>query len=117
MAKLPDQFEKKDLVKYMQIGESAYVTPWSMVVDSTGECKLNTAATFHSRPGGTVSLKVKRVNNGFIAFLFDMKDDYTWEKGDGCGYSHSGYEPVIGFGESIVSNLKNSLFGKNDTTI
>lgn len=103
MAKLPN---KKRLyqIKDMQIGETAYVSVYAFRVGSDEECYLlKDYAIFPKKNLNNAQLKIQRIKNGFIAFIFEI--DYSWGISDDIEYSpgeKSQYLPIIGFGDVLV---------------
>jgi hypothetical protein len=74
-ATLPKSHLEDRQIKNMKIGQTGYVTPWSMKVDENGECFID-GNTQLSQKGGTVCLRIKRRNDGFICYLSELPDDY-----------------------------------------
>jgi len=59
----------------LKVGESAWVVPWAMSVDSQRCCALSHGFSIHGQPGGTVSMRISRRTDGFHVWI---PDDYTW---------------------------------------
>lgn len=64
----------------MREGESAWVVPWAMDVDTDRRCTLRADYGISDRPGGTVSMRIERRADGFHVWL---PDDVTWSVGSG----------------------------------
>lgn len=77
-ARLPEDLETPSL-RGIEIGQSAWSVPWAMEVDSERRCWLKATFTGHKDSGGTVSMLVRRVEEGFIVDLSRMPDDETWD--------------------------------------
>lgn len=73
-AKLPESHEELNTIANMKVGEIGYVVSWAMKVDMNGECYLWTEYTVSKEKAGTIQLKIKRVEDGFIAYIHDVKD-------------------------------------------
>jgi len=120
--KLPDSFENKSQLKNMKVGQQGYIVPWGMWVHSDGQCYLNEEYTFSQSPGGTVSLKITRVNDGYVAHIHEMTEKHKWERQEQPSYmspKEMCYGKVVGFGReeikmpNIFSSAKaylNSIF-------
>ncbi len=66
--KLPSRYKTKTVAD-MTVGECAWVTPWTMIVDQYDEeCFINLAATPGDK-GGTVSMQICRNPLGFDVVL------------------------------------------------
>lgn len=78
-ARLPEDLEEFSL-KSMEVGDSSWAVPWAMEVDSQRRCWLKASFKGFDVPGGTVSMFVIRVEEGFIVDLSEVKD-YKWSTG------------------------------------
>jgi hypothetical protein len=63
-ATLPDDMEAST-IETMMTGEIAYTTPWGMWVDSQRRCWLHPKYTASRHPGGTVSMRVEKRDDGY----------------------------------------------------
>ena len=103
---LPNDFEEKNQLSNMKVGQSGYIVPWGMWVDVLGNCFLNENYTFHSEPGGTVQLKITRIESGYVAHLNELKPGaHKWERQNGPSFASPEsvcYGRVVGFGEEII---------------
>jgi len=63
-AQLPEHLVELTL-DTMQIGDVAYVTPWTMYVDRERFCWLARSFPPGKTPGGTVEMRVERRSDGF----------------------------------------------------
>lgn len=88
MTKLPEEFIKRNYIAGMIIGQTVYVTPWTLIVDEDGDCLLDPFSTYHDRPGGTVDMKVLRMADGYHVWLCD------WFKYEPKGHCSGGMIPV-----------------------
>lgn len=110
--KLPNEFENTKLIRNMQIGQVGYVIPQAMWVDVNMDCWLYLDYVVHKTPSGDIQLKIKRMDNGYIAYLYDMESDYLWQpiptpEYEGI-YTQEPYGYVIGFGsKNIIEKIKN----------
>lgn len=73
-ARLPETHEELNTIANMKVGEVGWVVSWAMKVDMDGECYLWSEYTVSKEKAGTVQLKIKRVEDGFIAYIHDVKD-------------------------------------------
>jgi hypothetical protein len=88
--KIPEQFINKNQLFNLKVGQSGYIVPWGMWVDLEGNAFLNENYNFHESSGGTVSLLITRVSEGYVAHLDSFKyfnEPYTWEKQDSPGFN------------------------------
>lgn len=114
-AKLPDSHIRKNIIKDMPIGASGYTVPWALRVDMDGECYLNGDFSFYglSEKCGTICLKIKRVKEGYIAYINDLDDDnrdYDREVlGDGDFVEVVGFDDNIESKEESLDDLKLQL--------
>ncbi|QQR76754.1 hypothetical protein IPJ63_00570 [Candidatus Nomurabacteria bacterium] len=103
MAKLPEN-KRLYQIKDLGIGETAYVSVYALRVDQDEECYLlKDYAIFKKKNDDNAQLKIKRVKNGFIAFILDI--NYHWGISDDIEYTageKSQYLPIIGFGDVLV---------------
>jgi hypothetical protein len=77
-ARLPeDRLERT--ISSLREGESAWVVPWAMTVDSNRRCALKASYGISDRPGGTVSMRIERGAEGFHVWL---PEDATWSVGE-----------------------------------
>lgn len=76
-AKLPDDREQST-IETMEVGESAWVTPWSMMADEEGNLWMNLDTTPSDR-GGTVELHIIRNKDGFSVDA--SCSSHQWTKG------------------------------------
>ena len=63
--KLPDSLARVSLAD-MCLGETVYVAPWAMYVDTLGECYLNGGYSFVYQPFGTQQLEVSKTLDGYV---------------------------------------------------
>ena len=120
MNKLPKQYEEDRLLKYMKPGDTGYIVPWGMWVDMAGNCWLNEDYTFHENTGGTVQLKVTRVECGYIAHIHEMKENYKWQKQDRPGYMSKQevcYGRVVGFNISAIESAFSAVKKTRNTFV
>lgn len=66
--KLPRNLIDRDTLGHMRVGEVAYTTPWAMWVDADMERWLHPNYVARDRPGGTVSMRVRRDVDGYVVF-------------------------------------------------
>jgi len=76
-AKLPKQLEQKTL-KDVPVGVTVYVTPWAMVAELSGNLWIDDKVPFGVKQGGTMSMEVTRVENGYVCNVHSC--DYKWTK-------------------------------------
>ena len=103
--KVPDAFENKNQLKNMKVGQQGYIVPWGMWIDLDGNCYLNENYTLDQSPGGTVSLKITRVNDGYIAHIHEMTEKHKWERQESPSYmspKEMCYGKVVGFGREKI---------------
>lgn len=82
-AKLPDELEDRDKIKYQKVGAYGYTLPWAMSVGMNGECYVNGEYPFHQRPHGTVSMRLRIERDGVTIFNpIDMKFEKSFVTGD-----------------------------------
>lgn len=102
MAKLPEN-KRLYQIKDLNIGETAYVSVYAFRVGPDEECYLLKDHTIYKKKDAdSAQLKIKRVRNGFIAFIFDI--NYCWSISDEIEYiagEKSQYLPIIGFGDVL----------------
>lgn len=67
-AMLPEDLEGSTIAG-MQIGETAYTTPWAMWVDTDRRCWLNPNYPADDRPHGTVQMRIARETGGFRVWM------------------------------------------------
>lgn len=114
MAKLPLEFENTKQLKNMLPGQVGYIVPWGMWVDLDGNAWLNENYEWCSAPYGTSQLKIERVDGGYIAYIYELRDKRQWTKQEGPSYlspKEVCYGKVVGFGEK--PGLLAKLFSKN----
>ena len=105
---LPKSKEEK-LIKDLKVGESCYTVPWAMWVNKDNVCFLREDFKASSSKGGTVELKIERVEDGYIAYIHSI--DYKWtpsnDGDDGVigGSQESMYGKIIGFGVNSYETL------------
>lgn len=97
-AKLPDSHSRKNAIKDMKIGQVGYTTPWAMKVDLEGNCFLLKDYSVYPEKGGTVCLRLKRVNKGYIAYIGELEDEDGYDRED---VDHNELVEVIGFNDDI----------------
>lgn len=78
-ARLPEDLEETSL-KSMEVGDSSWAVPWAMEVDSQRRCWLKSGFKGFDIPGGTVSMLVTRMEEGFIVDISQV-GDYKWLPG------------------------------------
>lgn len=67
-AQLPTHLLDTNQLRNMKIGDVAYTTPWAMAVDEDMCCFLNGRYSAYKQPGGTVTLRVERREDGYHIF-------------------------------------------------
>lgn len=82
----------------MKIGQVGYTTPWAMKVDLEGNCFLLKDYSVYPEKGGTVCLRLKRVNKGYIAYIGELEDEDGYDRED---VDHNELVEVIGFNDDI----------------
>jgi hypothetical protein len=105
MAQFPKSKEEKKLSD-LEVGESCYTAPWAMWVRTDGSCFLNENYPAYNAPKGTAQLKITRVKDGYIAFIYDV--DYRWSKSDSHGFCSPDevcHGPVVAFGVTSYEQL------------
>lgn len=63
-AELPRSMETVTIAD-MPVGTTAYTVPWAMYADQDRKLWLDPSFTFEGRPGGTVQMRVTRLDKGF----------------------------------------------------
>ena len=104
-ARLPGSFEEKTLSS-LPLNAVVYVVPWMMRVNMNSECFL-LDSSYSESPGGTVILKVKKVDGGFIAYINDLPEkDKSFPKQDLGKYDDPNRPllDVVGFEDIKISN-------------
>jgi hypothetical protein len=76
-ARLPEDLEELTPA-VTGIGESVWMVPWAMWVDGERRCWLATHFTAHEFPGGTVSMKVTRQEDGYVVDLGHVTCHEQW---------------------------------------
>lgn len=96
--KLPENNTDKNKLRNMAIGQTGYMVPWGMWVDSDGTCYVNEQYGFTNSPFGTSLLKVTRVESGYVVHIHES--NHKWSRCDGNPFSTSDeyvYGEVVGF--------------------
>ncbi len=73
-ATLPDHLEEITISDMLE-EESGFTVPWAMWADKNKRQWLNGSYTFHKNPGGTVQLRITRVNGAFNVDASQCVDD------------------------------------------
>jgi hypothetical protein len=66
--KLPLSFLTTSTLAHMRTGETRYTMPWAMWVDYDLNCWLHPEYPAELQPGGTVSMRVERHEDGYHVF-------------------------------------------------
>jgi len=109
---IPDKFIATNQLFNMKAGESGYIVPWGMWIDTSGHAYLNENYTIEHSKGGTVSLKVTRVVEGYVIHLDTFNyggRDYKWQKQSSPGYmspSEVCYGKVVAFSMDEYNGFK-----------
>jgi hypothetical protein len=97
--RLPENKREK-VISDMEVGEYGFVTPWSMCVDSDMECFMKTNLAVYTKAAGTVNLKIKRVQDGYIAFIHSNNHEWQVLASYEIDFSDATISPVVGFDET-----------------
>ena len=92
-ALLSDDIEERT-ISQMLPGESGWALPWGMYADTDRKLWLNGKYGIHDEPGGTVEMRVKRVNGGFEVDISCCRDS-TWSPGGDSYVGGARPEPVV----------------------
>lgn len=109
---IPDKFIEKGQLFNMKAGESGFIVPWGMWVHTSGVAYLNENYTTSPSTGGTVSLKITRVVEGYVVHLdiFDYGTrEYKWDQQENPSYAtpiEKCYGKVVAFSMKEYQNLK-----------
>lgn len=76
-AKLPINLEQ-ETIEDMLIGEECWVAPWAMYADTDSSLWLNSGYSIHNKQFGTVNMKIKRVEDGYLVDVSKCAD-YGWK--------------------------------------
>ena len=104
MIKIPTEFINKSQLYNVKEGTTGYIVPWGMWIDMEGNAYLNEQYDLHPNPGGTVSLRITKVRDGYIAHLDEFnygREPYTWTPQEGPAYMSPErvcYGKVVAFG-------------------
>lgn len=88
-AQLPDRNVKRDQIKNMRVGQTAYGTAWALVVDENRNAWLNPRHAVQRHPGGTMKMEVYRGEDGFYVRLVSQYEPREQDT--------TGYLPVAGW--------------------
>ena len=80
------------LVENMVISETAYITPWSLIIDEQRNVWVNKAASIQNKQHGTSSVKLTKESNGFVADISNVHKDNLWYVDDDI--SDDDLEPI-----------------------
>ena len=89
---LPEHLEEVT-IKDMIIGESGYTVPWAMYAERDGTLWLNGDYMFEKEPGGTVEMKIERVNGGYKVDIRRVDEKSRRWSSTGPGFFGS-FKPV-----------------------
>lgn len=95
---LPENKTDKKKIVNMAIGQIGYMVPWGMWVDQDGTCYVNEQYSFTNSPFGTSSLKVTRVESGYVVHIHES--NHKWSRCNGNPFNTSDecvYGEVVGF--------------------
>lgn len=92
---LPSALEETEILSRLAIGETAFTVPWAMAVSEDGRCYLNGGYTTEARPGGTVTMKVERKEEGFVVTVPPTKRYSTAERPPWVGSGLADIFPVV----------------------
>lgn len=122
MQTFPESKRTKQL-KDLAVGETCYTLPWGMWVRTDGQCFLNERYPAYEASGGTAQLKVTRVKEGYVVYIYDV--DHKWSKQDEPYYAspeENCYGKVVDFGitsyedlsiEDLQERLQNAIGDEN----
>ncbi len=103
MALLP-KIKEQMRISDLRIGESCYCVPYAMKVRSDGKCFLDVYYNAHKEPTDSARLKIERIDNGFIAYIYDVI--YQWAKKDSeDDNDFFSYKEVVGFGSVSYAEM------------
>lgn len=72
----------ENTIENMEPGSSGWTVPWAMHVDEEGYLWLNSKFTVDSQPGGTVTMLVKRTQDGYEVEMGSyFGRGYRWSPG------------------------------------
>lgn len=98
---IPDKFLDKNTIDQMNIGQYGYTVPWGVFVLPDHSTWIHPKYTFYDSPGGTVSLKIQKLHDGYA--IFPSEPDHKWLPGEPCYMTSSEVNmyscPVVNFGE------------------
>ena len=103
---LPENNTDKNKLRDMAIGQTGYMVPWGMWVDLDGTCYVNEQYPITNSPFGTSSLKVTRVESGYVVHIHES--NHKWSRCDGNPFNTSGeyvYGEVVGFEVESTRNV------------
>ncbi|MBI4033901.1 hypothetical protein HY379_02780 [Candidatus Saccharibacteria bacterium] len=76
-ARLPEDLEEGTTLRNLEVGEETWTVPWAMNIDAERRCWLSAGYAGHDEPWGTVTMLVRREEEGFVVEI-DLSDDYKW---------------------------------------
>ncbi len=105
MVHFPKSKEEKKLSD-LEVREPCFTLPWAMWVRTDGNCFLNENYPAYSASEGNARLKITRVKDGYIAYIYDL--DYKWSKSDHHGFASPDevcHGAVVAFGVTSYKQL------------
>ena len=95
--KIPDHLAEVTLKDTVQ-NETVYTVPWAMYAETDGELFINGKYDVSHSPGGTNTMILTRVDDGFRVDISRCKD-YRWSQ-TGCHHVGGSYPmPVLSLKE------------------
>ena len=91
-ARLPESMERRDIIGNMEVGETRYTVPWAMWADEERRLWLIPGHSTEDRPGGTVQMRITRVEEGFRVL---RAPGHVYDVGSGSGSGKADRLPVV----------------------
>lgn len=116
--KLPSQYYVGNDIIQMKVGQIGYTVPWALKINYKGECFLDGYFNVDKKPGGTVQLKIKRVKEGYIAYIHELKkEDVSFRKQQPDFIFGDNFVEIISFGDEKIEETEDDLKAKLDDAI
>lgn len=76
---LPKEYEDKNRVRHMEVGQEGYIVPWSIDVDTDYKMYISQNTPFFDTGGGTIHIKIRKEADGVSVYEYTIKSDDKWQ--------------------------------------